>query len=89
MTSAEVADAIVVGLPDERWGERVVAVVKPVAGASPTLEALQEHARTSLARYKVPRELVIVDAVERTPAGKPDYKWAREIAEKHAAATGA
>jgi 3-oxocholest-4-en-26-oate---CoA ligase len=89
MTSADVADAIVVGLPDERWGERVVAVVKPVSGATPTLEALQEHARASLARYKVPRELVIVDAVERTPAGKPDYKWARETAEKHAAATGA
>ena len=75
--------AIVVGLPDERWGERVVAVVKPTAGATPTLDALQEHARRSLARYKVPRELILVDAVERTPAGKPDYKWAREVAEKH------
>jgi acyl-CoA synthetase (AMP-forming)/AMP-acid ligase II len=86
MTSVDVADAIVVGLPDERWGERVVAVVKPAPDATPTLEALQEHARTSLARYKVPRELIIVDAMERTPAGKPDYKWAREVAEKHAAA---
>jgi len=83
MTSPDVADAIVVGLPDERWGERVVAVVKPTAGATPTLDALQEHARRSLARYKVPRELILVDAVERTPAGKPDYKWAREVAEKH------
>ena len=86
MTSDDVADAIVVGLPDERWGERVVAVVKPAPGATPTLEQLQEHARASLARYKAPRELVIVDAVERTPAGKPDYKWAREVAEKNAAA---
>ncbi|MDQ1695024.1 MAG: 3-oxocholest-4-en-26-oate---CoA ligase [Frankiaceae bacterium] len=81
MTSPDVADAIVVGLPDDRWGERVVAVVKAAAGADPTLESLQEHTRSSLARYKVPRGLVLVDAVERTPAGKPDYKWARETAE--------
>ena len=82
MTSPDVADAVVIGLPDERWGERVVAVVKPAAGASPTLEALQEHARASLAGYKVPRELVVVDEVERTPAGKADYKWARATAER-------
>jgi acyl-CoA synthetase (AMP-forming)/AMP-acid ligase II len=85
MTSPDVADAVVVGLPDERWGERVVAVVKPAAGSAPTLEQLQEHVRGSLARYKAPRELVIVDTVERTPAGKPDYKWAREVAGKNAA----
>ena len=80
MTSPDVADAIVVGLPDDRFGERVVAVVKPATGAAPTLEALQAHARQSLAGYKVPRALVLVEAVERTPAGKPDYKWAKEIA---------
>jgi acyl-CoA synthetase (AMP-forming)/AMP-acid ligase II len=85
MTSPEVADAIVVGLPDERWGERVVAVVRAAPGTEPTLEALQEHVRGSLARYKAPRSLVLVESVERTPAGKPDYKWAREVAEKHAA----
>jgi 3-oxocholest-4-en-26-oate---CoA ligase len=89
MTSADVADAVVVGLPDERWGERVVAVVKAPAGVTPTLESLQEHLRGSLARYKAPRTLVLVDAIERTPAGKPDYKWAREVAEKHAAQTPA
>jgi acyl-CoA synthetase (AMP-forming)/AMP-acid ligase II len=82
MTSADVADAIVVGVPDERWGERVVAVVQAAPGASPTLESLQEHARTSLAGYKVPRALVLVDQVERTPAGKADYKWARETADR-------
>jgi 3-oxocholest-4-en-26-oate---CoA ligase len=77
---------VVVGLPDERFGERVVAVVKPQAGATPTLEQLQQHARASLAGYKVPRALVLVDTVERTPAGKADYKWAREVAEKNAPA---
>jgi 3-oxocholest-4-en-26-oate---CoA ligase len=83
MTAADVADVVVVGLPDERFGERVVAVVKPQAGATPTLEQLQQHARASLAGYKVPRALVLVDTVERTPAGKADYKWAREVAEKN------
>ena len=80
MTSDDVADAVVVGLPDDRWGERVVAVVKAAPGANPTLESLQQHARASLAGYKVPRTLVLVDALERTPAGKPDYKWAKEKA---------
>ena len=82
MTSPEVADAVVIGLPDERWGERVVAVVKPADGATPTLEGLQEHARSSLAGYKLPRELILVEQVERTPAGKADYKWARATAER-------
>ena len=83
MTAPAVADVVVVGLPDEQWGERVVAVVKPASDATPTLEDLQQHARQSLAGYKLPRALVVVDTVERTPAGKADYKWAREVAEKN------
>jgi acyl-CoA synthetase (AMP-forming)/AMP-acid ligase II len=76
-----VFDAVVVGLPDDRWGERVVAVVAPrAAGDPPSLDALQAHARSSLAGYKVPRDLVLVDAIERSPSGKPDYRWARETA---------
>jgi len=80
MTSDDVADAVVIGLPDERWGERVVAVVKPSPGATPTLESLQQHARSSLAGYKLPREVLLVDHIERTPAGKADYAWAKETA---------
>jgi acyl-CoA synthetase (AMP-forming)/AMP-acid ligase II len=81
MTSPDVADVIVVGLPDDRWGQRVVAVVAASPGSAPDLESLREHARTSLAGFKLPRELIVVDAVERTPAGKADYKWARATAE--------
>ncbi|MDZ4826161.1 MAG: acyl-CoA synthetase [Actinomycetota bacterium] len=75
-----VFDAIVVGIPDERWGESVTAVVAPRPGTTPTLEELSAHARESLAGYKVPRHLVLVDEVERTPAGKPNYRWAKELA---------
>ena len=82
---ADVFDAIVVGTPDERFGERVVAIVAARTGsAPPTLDALQQHARAHLAGYKLPRELVLVDAIERSPSGKPDYRWARELA-THAA----
>ena len=76
-----VEDAIVVGVPDDRWGERVVAVVQPRdPSAAPTLEQLQQHCRESVAGYKVPRDIVLVDKVVRTPAGKPDYRWAKERA---------
>jgi acyl-CoA synthetase (AMP-forming)/AMP-acid ligase II len=80
MTNEAVADVIVVGVPDERWGEQVVAVVAAARGETLTLEALQQHGRGSLAGYKLPRALVLVDKVERTPAGKPDYAWAKKIA---------
>jgi acyl-CoA synthetase (AMP-forming)/AMP-acid ligase II len=75
-----VFDAVVVGVPDERWGERVVAVVQARPGAEPTLDALQEHARAHLAGYKVPRELITVPSIVRSPSGKPDYRWARAAA---------
>jgi 3-oxocholest-4-en-26-oate---CoA ligase len=78
---ADVFDAVVVGVPDERWGSRVTAVVQPRAGGEPpTLEALDAHCRTLLAGYKVPRQLHLVSEVVRSPAGKPDYRWAAEVA---------
>jgi len=76
-----VFDAVVVGVPDDRWGERVVAVVQPRAGVTPTLDDLAAHAHQHLAGYKVPRDLVLVDAITRSPSGKPDYRWAKERAQ--------
>ena len=73
-------DAIVVGVPDERFGQRVAAVVAPRPGETPTLEELAEHARTKIAGYKVPRELHLVEAVTRSPSGKADYRWAKSVA---------
>ncbi|MGH8976598.1 MAG: acyl-CoA synthetase [Acidimicrobiia bacterium] len=76
----DVFDAVVVGVPDERWGERVAAVVQPRAGRQPTVDALGEHCRTLVAGYKVPREVHLVGEIERSPSGKPDYPWAKKVA---------
>jgi acyl-CoA synthetase (AMP-forming)/AMP-acid ligase II len=76
-----VFDAVVVGVPDPRWGERVTAVVEPRPGApSPSLEDLVAHCRGAMAGYKVPRQLVLVPSLARSPSGKPDYRWARQQA---------
>ena len=77
---AAVYDALVVGLPDPRWGERVVAVVQRRPGTDPTLEDLSTHCREFVAGYKVPRAVTFVDQVKRSPSGKADYRWAKEVA---------
>jgi fatty-acyl-CoA synthase len=74
-----VYDALVVGRPDPRWGQAVVAVVAPRAGASVTLEELRATASEHLARYKLPKALVLCTAISRSPSGKPDYAWARSL----------
>lgn len=76
----EVFDAVVVGVPDERWGERVAAVIQPRTGTSPSLESVQDHCRNHVAGYKVPRQVTLVESMVRSPAGKSDYRWAREVA---------
>jgi acyl-CoA synthetase (AMP-forming)/AMP-acid ligase II len=76
----DVYDVIVVGVPDERWGQRVAAVVQPRDGAAPTLDDVQAHCRSKLAGYKLPRQLHLVETVQRSPSGKPDYPWAQKIA---------
>ncbi|REE97610.1 acyl-CoA synthetase [Thermomonospora umbrina] len=75
----DVYDCVVVGLPDERFGQSVAAVVAPRAGAAPTLEELTEHCRGRLAGYKLPRRLELVPEVQRTAVGKSDYKWAKSV----------
>jgi acyl-CoA synthetase (AMP-forming)/AMP-acid ligase II len=77
----DVFDALVVGLPDERWGERVAAVVQPREGRRPTLEQLAAHCRQHVAGYKVPKALQLVERLQRHPSGKPDYPWARRAAQ--------
>ncbi len=85
----DVMDAIVCGAPDERWGQTVAAIIQPRVGhAAPSLEAIQEHCRNSIAGYKLPRRLHVVDAVERSPSGKPDYTWAAAIVNATEVGTG-
>ena len=76
-----VADAVVVGVPDERFGEAVAAVVALAPGRDADEEEISEAVeRSGLARFKRPRHVVVVDAVPRGPNGKADYAWAREAA---------
>jgi acyl-CoA synthetase (AMP-forming)/AMP-acid ligase II len=76
-----VYDAVVVGVPDERWGERVAAIVQLRDRADPPGDdTLIEHCRSQLAGYKLPRSFVAVDEVLRSPSGKPDYPWAKQVA---------
>jgi acyl-CoA synthetase (AMP-forming)/AMP-acid ligase II len=68
-----VADAVCVGLPDERFGERVCALVELRPGASLSASDVAEAVRAELAGYKVPRAVLFVDTIGRSPAGKVDY----------------
>ncbi|MET7482257.1 acyl-CoA synthetase [Streptomyces sp. NPDC005538] len=77
----DVYDALVAGVPDAKWGNHVAAVVQLRAGAvRPSLDDIQTHCRTHLAGYKIPRQLVISESIQRSPSGKADYRWAREVA---------
>jgi acyl-CoA synthetase (AMP-forming)/AMP-acid ligase II len=76
----DVYDCTVVGVPDDRWGQRVAAVVQPREPGTLTLESIQEHCRQHVAGYKVPRELHLVASIVRSPSGKPDYRWAKDVA---------
>ncbi len=77
----DVYDALVVGVPDERFGERIAAIIEPREGTAPTLESLQAMCRTKLAGYKAPRQLVLVSEMPRSPAGKADYRRAKALAQ--------
>lgn len=82
-THPAIFDAVVAGQPDERWGERVIGIVAARAGvAQPAYEDVKAFLADKLAGYKLPKALVWVDEVKRSPAGKQDYRWAKDIAEK-------
>ncbi|MEU5317739.1 acyl-CoA synthetase [Streptomyces sp. NPDC021056] len=77
----DVYDALVAGVPDAKWGHHVAAVVQLREGAPrPSLDDIRTHCRSRLAGYKIPRQLVIEDSIQRSPSGKADYRWARAVA---------
>ncbi len=75
-----VADAMIVGVPDPRWGHRVAAVVALRPGVSLTLEQLREFVGRELADYKRPTVLVVEPTLKRSPSGKADLRWAKSVA---------
>jgi 3-oxocholest-4-en-26-oate---CoA ligase len=80
LSHPSVRDVVVSGRPSERWGQEVVAVVALVDGATVDAQELIDHAAGVIARYKLPKAVVFRPAIERSPAGKADYRWAREQA---------
>ncbi|MCI3278283.1 acyl-CoA synthetase [Streptomyces cylindrosporus] len=77
----DVYDALVAGVPDAKWGNHVAAVVQLREGAvRPSLEDIQSYCRSHLAGYKIPRQLVIAETIRRSPSGKADYRWAKDVA---------
>lgn len=80
-THPAVLDSVVAGQKDDRWGERVIGVVSLREGClQPDFEDVKSHLSLQLAGYKLPKALLWVDAVRRSPAGKQDYRWAKEVA---------
>lgn len=78
---SRVVDCNVVGVPDDRWGQAVTAVVSLAPGEiEPSTSELIEHTRGHLAGYKCPKRIVVVDEIQRGPNGKPDYLWAAQAA---------
>jgi acyl-CoA synthetase (AMP-forming)/AMP-acid ligase II len=78
-----VYDVVVTGRPSERWGNEVVAVVQVRDGTDVPIADLLDECARHVARYKLPKDIIFVDQVVRSPAGKADYRWARSIAEEH------
>jgi acyl-CoA synthetase (AMP-forming)/AMP-acid ligase II len=77
-----VADVVVTGRPSERWGQEVVAVVQLAEGTEATADSITTHASGFIARYKLPKDVIFVELVQRSPSGKADYRWAAEQAQK-------
>jgi 3-oxocholest-4-en-26-oate---CoA ligase len=86
-THPAVHDAVVVGVPDERFGEAITAVVELAPQAEADEDELVDHVRGQLARYKAPRHLVVVDSIARSPNGKVDYRRLRDLATKQVTAS--
>jgi fatty-acyl-CoA synthase len=72
----DIADAVVCGRPSEKWGAEVVALVQRRPGAAVAAPEVVEFCATRIARYKLPKSVIFVDRVLRSPSGKADYKWA-------------
>jgi fatty-acyl-CoA synthase len=75
-----VYDCVVAGRPSDRWGDEVVAVVSRRDGYEVDEASILAEARRHIARFKLPKTIVFVDEIVRSPSGKADYRWARQVA---------
>jgi fatty-acyl-CoA synthase len=78
----DVVDCLVVGVEDEKFGQRVTGVASLRPGSQIDAQAVRDFTRTKLAAFKAPKDLFIVDSVQRAPNGKADYTWARKTVEE-------
>ncbi|APE36173.1 acyl-CoA synthetase [Nocardia mangyaensis] len=76
-------DAVVIGVPHERWGQQVAAIISIAPDHTLDLDTLHTHLRPHLAGYKLPKQIWITDTISRSPSGKPDYRWAKEFVTDH------
>ena len=84
----DVFDALVIGVPDDRLGHRVAAVIQTRPGQTPDFAGIEAHVRTEIAGYKVPRTLWLAEEIGRLPSGKPNYPWAQQYAKDNDPAFG-
>jgi len=83
----DVYDVVVAGRPSERWGSEVVAIVQLVEGKDPSDDELLGTCQQHVARYKLPKAIIRTAKVQRSPAGKADYRWAKQVAAESTGAT--
>jgi len=86
-THPAVYDALVVGVPDEKWGQAVIGLVEPRPDAGVTEDELRQHVRAQLAGFKTPKRVLVVESIGRAPNGKADYVAMAKLAERRLAAT--
>ncbi|GBG38830.1 acyl-CoA synthetase [Mycobacterium montefiorense] len=80
-------DVVVTGRPSQRWGQEVVAIVQLVEGRDPSDEELLDTCQQHIARYKLPKAIIRTSTVQRSPAGKADYRWAKQVAAENPSTT--
>ncbi|MEU4650074.1 acyl-CoA synthetase [Nocardia fluminea] len=72
-------DAVVIGVPHERWGQQVAAIISIAPDRTLDFDAVRTHLRPHLAGYKIPKRIWVADTISRSPSGKPDYRWAKDF----------